>query len=257
MRKKTRIRLNPETADLGELLGYLGLRITAAGADGLISESLKNNWSHLKFLETLVSREAAGKRERSIAACVAQAGFPAIKTIDAFDFTFPKSVPRDQLLAAMALRFIEANEGFVFLGEPGTGKTHLAISIGYGACLGGYSVRYTTAIDMINDLQAAQAGHQLRKTMGAYKRPELLIIDEVGYLPFDDKGSNLFFQVISARYETGSTILTTNLPFSKWGETFANNTVAAAIVDRLSHHNELIRIIGDSYRVFKNKQSKK
>jgi len=256
MKRKTKTRLNPETADLGELLGYLGLRITAAGTDGLIAEAVKHNWSHLKFLEALVSREAAAKRERSIAARVAQAGFPVIKTVDSFDFAFPKSVPRDRILAAMSLRFIEGKEGFIFLGEPGTGKTHLATAIGYGACLGGYSARYTTAIDMINDLQAAQAGHQLRKAMGAYKRPELLIIDEVGYLPFDDKGSNLFFQIISARYETGSTILTTNQPFAKWGETFANNTVASAIVDRLSHHNELIRITGDSYRAHKRKQSK-
>lgn len=255
-RRKTQTHINPETADLAALLSYIGLHITAAGTDGLIAEAVKNNWSHLKFLETLVSREASAKRERSIAARVAQAGFPSIKTIDSFDFAFPKAIPRDKILAALALRFIEAKQGFIFLGEPGTGKTHLAIAIGYGACLGGYSVRYTTAIDMINDLQAAQAGHQFRKAMSAYRRPELLILDEVGYLPFDDKGANLFFQVISTRYETGSLILTTNQPFARWGETFGNNTVATAIVDRLSHHNELIRIMGDSYRAHKRRQSK-
>lgn len=257
MRNKRQKRINPEKAELSALLAYLGLQQTAAGVDGLIAEALKHNWPHLKFLEIIAGREAAAKRERSIAARVAQAGFPTIKTIDGFDFSFPRSAPRDKLLAAMSLRFIEHNEGFIFLGEPGTGKTHLAIALGYAACLGGYSVRYTTAIEMINELQAAQAGHQLRKTMGNYRRPELLIIDEVGYLPFDDKGSNLFFQVISARYETGSTILTTNQPFAKWGETFSNNMVASAIVDRLTHHNELIRIMGDSYRGHRRTELKK
>lgn len=248
MNREQRNRLNPEKADLAGLLDYLGLRQTAAGVDGFIAEAARSNWPHLKFLEAIIGREAGAKRERCIAARIAKARFPVVKTIDGFDFSFPKSVPREKILAAMSLRFMEHNGGFIFLGEPGTGKTHLAIAIGFAACLAGYSVRYTTAIEMINDLQAAQATHQLREAMSNCRRPELLIIDEVGYLPFDDKGSNLFFQVISARYEHGSTILTTNQPFAKWGETFSNNMVASAIVDRLTHHNELIRIIGDSYR---------
>ena len=214
-KRKSRSRINPEKAELPELLDYLGLHITAAGSDGLIAEAIKHNWSHQKFLEALVSREASAKRERSINARVAQAGFTVIKTIDSFDFNFPKEIPREKVLGALSLRFIEAGGGFIFLGEPGTGKTHLATAIGYSACLSGHSVRCTTAIDMINSLQAAQAGHHYRKAMDSYIRPELLILDEIGYLPFDDKGANLFFQVISGRYETGSTILTTNQPFAR------------------------------------------
>jgi len=255
--RKKPVRINIEKADLSALLNYLGLRITAAMSDKLLAEAVKNSWSHLKFLEMLAEREAAAKQERSMAARVAQAGFPLQKTIEAFDFAFPRKIPTDKILGAMSLKFIDACEGFIFLGDPGTGKTHLAIAIAYAACMAGYRVKFASAIDMINDLQTVPPGQSLRKMLDDYRRPELLIIDEVGYLPFDERGGNLFFQVISARHGTGATILTTNLPFAQWPRIFGNNnTVTTAIVDRLSQYTDLIQIEGDSYRPHKRGRSK-
>jgi DNA replication protein DnaC len=240
---------DPNKAELSTLLCYLGLNRTAGSYADLIGQAQKSNWSHLKFLEVIAGQEAAEKKERSVAARIGQARFPVLKTIDTFDFAFPKSIPRDAIMAALSLEFLDRSEGFIFLGDPGTGKTHLAIALGYAACLKGARTRFINAVEMVNDLQGAAATHQLKKAMLAYVQPKLLIIDEVGYLPFDRKSANLFFQVISARYERGATILTTNQPFKNWGEVFGDTTAASAIIDRLAHHNEVIRIIGDSYRV--------
>lgn len=255
--RKDSIHPDPDRAELKTLLHYLDMHKTAEGYQDLIDQAGKGNWSHLKLLEVMASSEAAAKKDRSVAARIAQARFPDIKTIDAFDFSFPKSIPKASILAALSLQFVERNEGLIFLGEPGTGKSHLAKAIGYAACLQGVRTRFTTAVDMVNDLQDAVGNHRLRFAMLAYKRPRLLILDEVGFLTFDHKGSHLFFQVINARYEQGSTIITTNEPFKRWGEVFANNTVASAIVDRITHHNELIHIRGDSYRLHHRKTRRK
>ncbi len=164
-------------------------------------------------LEAVVNQEAAIKRERSIAHRLAQAHFPNVKTIDAFDFEFPTSIPRGKVLAALSLDFVTRKEGFIFMGPPGTGKTHLSLAIGHAACLRSVRTYYTTAVGMINVLSASLADHTLHKALRTYTTPRLLIIDEVGYLPFDRRGSDLFFQVISARYECGSIVLSTNRPF--------------------------------------------
>jgi len=248
MPRRPTIAPDPDRSDLKTLLRYLGLHQAAENYQELLTQAEKGNWSHLRFLERLASQEAAAKKGRSVQARIAQAGFPILKTIDAFDFSFPKAIPHEKVLAALSLQFIERKEGFIFLGEPGTGKTHLAIALGYAACLGGVRVRYAQAVDMITGLQTAAATHRLPEALRAYRQPGLLILDEVGYLPFDLRGADLFFQVINVRHERGSLILTTNQPFKNWGTVFGNTTVATAIVDRLSHHNDLIKIVGDSYR---------
>jgi len=257
MPRRPNIAPEIEKAELKALLNYLGLHAAAETYEELLAQAAKGNWPHRKLLETLASAEAAAKKERSVQVRIATAHFPVIKTIDTFDFAFPKLIPKDQILAAFDLAFLQGHEGFVFLGGPGTGKSHLASALGYAACLRGVRTRFTSAVDMVNDLQAALSNNRLPKTMQVYRQPRLLIIDEVGYLPFDQKGSDLFFQVISARYERGSTLLTTNEPFKNWGRVFANNTVASAVIDRLAHHNELIRIEGDSYRLHHRKAQRK
>lgn len=240
---------DPNKADLKELLVFLGMHRTAENYPAHLEAAEKGNWSHLKFLEAVASDEAALKRERSITARITQARFPVVKTIDTFDFSFPSTVPKGKVLAAMSLQFLERQEGFVFMGPPGTGKSHLALAIGYAACLRGVRTVWTNAVDMVNHLQAAAADHSLHDALKTYASPRLLICDEVGYLPFDQRGADLFFQVVSARYERGSLIVTTNRPFRDWGKIFHDNTVASAIVDRIAHHSELIKIEGASYRV--------
>ena len=257
MPRRPRIAPEIEKADLKTLLHYVGLHMAAESHDDLLAQAAQGNWPHKKLLEELASREAAAKKERSVQNRVAQAHFPVVKTIDSFDFSWPKSIPKEQILAAHSLDFLERHEGFIFYGDPGTGKSHLASALGYTACMRGVRTRFALAIDMINDLQEAAKDRRLTKAMQVYRQPKLLIIDEIGYLPFDQTGSDLFFQVISARYERGSTLLTTNEPFKNWGRVFTNNTVASAVIDRLAHHNELIRIVGDSYRAHHRKASRK
>ena len=239
----------PDKANLQELLRYLGLMKTADSCSDLLSQAQKNNWSHEQFLEAVVNQEAALKRERSIAHRLAQSRFPVVKTIDAFNFDFPTAIARGKVLAALSLDFVTRQEGFIFMGPPGTGKTHLSLAIGHAACLKGVRTLFTTAVDMINLLSASLADHTLHKALRTYTTPRLLIIDEVGYLPFDRRGSDLFFQVISARYERGSIVLSTNRPFKDWDKIFYDTTAASAIIDRLTHHSELIKIEGGSYRV--------
>lgn len=235
--------------NLEEIMDYLNLPACLKNYKSTLESAGKENLSHQEFLTRLLSEESCAKFERQIHSRITHAKFPQIKTLDTFDFNFPSAIPKQKILYAAGLSFIDNAEGIVFIGPTGIGKTHLAIAIGHKAASSGIRTLYTRAVDMINFLIASQADHSLHRAMKFYCSPRLLVIDEVGYLPFDKQGSDHFFNVISSRYEKGSVILTTNRAFKDWGKIFHDNTVASAIIDRLVHHSEVIKIEGASYRV--------
>lgn len=237
----------PETVE--GMLEYLNLKTGLKNFRGLLDAAGNEELSHEAFLKRLLSEECSAKFARQTQCRIVQAKFPSVKTIDGFDFQHPASIPRQKIMGSLDLSFINNAGGLVFIGPTGVGKTHLALAIGYKAATRGVRTLYTRAVDMINHLIASQADHSLHKAMKVYSSPELLVIDEVGYLPFDKQGSDHFFNVISSRYEKGSVVLTTNRPFMAWGKIFHDNTIASAIIDRLVHHSEVIKIEGGSYRV--------
>ena len=231
----------------------LYLTRTAQDYRGLLEAAAKENLSHRRFLERLLGNELAWRHERLVARLIREARFPFIKTIDAFDWSHPTAIPQSMILHAHGLDFVGQRGHLIFLGRGGLGKTHLAIAIGYAACQKEIRTSFTTAADMINRLVAAKSDHSLERALRRYCSPRLLIIDELGYLPLDKEGRDLFFQVISKRSQTGSVILTTNKAFRDWGEVFQDNAVATAIAERLIENGELIKIEGTSYRVKRRK----
>jgi DNA replication protein DnaC len=233
-------------------LRRLCLYHTLRNGEQLIEKAAKENWSHKEFLERLLEEEMAFRNEKAVARLTKEAKFEQLRTLDTFDWAHPSSIPKSHTLHFFNLQFIENKEHLIFLGSAGVGKTHLAKAIGFAACQRELKTLFTTASDMINHLVASQADHSLDRALRRYTGPKLLIIDELGYLPLDKQGRDLFFQVISKRSLGGSMILTTNKPFKDWGEVFQDTAVASAIAERLIEHGELIKIEGSSYRLKKN-----
>ena len=227
---------------------------TARDYAGILEKAAHEDLSHRDLLIRLLDNELAWRHERLVVRLVKQARLPVIKTIDTFDWAHPSSIPKNLVLNLLELDFVAKRGHVIFLGRGGLGKTHLALAIAYAACQREIRTLYTTAADMINRLVASQSDHTLERALRKYCSPRLLVIDELGYLPLDKQGRDLFFQVISKRAETGSVILTTNKPFREWGEVFQDNAVATAIAERLIENGELIKIEGSSYRVKKRKQ---
>ena len=233
-----------------EKLKLLRLRAFAENLPQAMEIARQKNWSALDVLEHLVELELELRKQNRKTFCFKQSKLFEKTTIDQFDFNFHSSRKRQKTLIQnlLSIDFVNHKKGVILIGNPGVGKTFLAKCIAYAATQATVKVLFTTAMDMINYLVAAEADHSLLKKLHYYQSPDLLVIDETGYLPLGKQGSNLFFQIISARHEKKSTMITTNLPFADWGSIFDSTTVATAIADRLVNNSEVLIMEGKSYR---------
>lgn len=238
------------SAELRQQLQLLKLPSILEHFEELARKAADEQWSHVDFLARLVEGEAVLRQDRACQRRIRQARFPVLKTLQQFDFTWPTKINRPQVQNLFRLKFIEDRANAILIGGVGLGKTHLAIALGWAACQTGPRVRFASAINIVNSLSAAQKAGRLVQELKQYTRPELLIIDELGYLPIDKHGADLLFQIISHRYERGSIILTTNKVYKHWPSIFNNDsTLTSAILDRILHHAETVVIEGKSYRM--------
>jgi DNA replication protein DnaC len=242
--------MNNEQLRLSEQLTQLRLTFMAQQHQPLADQAAREQWSHLKYLSQLIEGEHQQRHDRTIARRIAAARFPIIKTLEEFNWNWPKKINRLQVQNLFRLGFLKDKTSVIWVGGVGLGKTHLAIALGHAACLQGHSVLFTTAIEAINTLTTAQAQFRLKAELKKFLAPTLLVMDELGYLPIDKAGADLLFQIISGRYEKGSTIITTNLPYKNWARIFNNDaTITSAVLDRLLHHAETVILEGKSYRM--------
>ncbi len=231
-------------------LKYLKLPYMGLHHIDIANRAAKEEWSHFKFLNTLIEGETGFRKDRATERRIRQARFPVIKTLDNFIWSWPKNINKMQVQNLFKLDFVKKKANVIFLGGVGLGKTHLATALSYTACLNGITVLFTTAIDVINNLSAAREAGRFQQELKKYLKPSILALDELGYLPIDKHGADLLFQVISHRYEQGSIIISTNRAFKNWPEIFNNDaTLTSAILDRLLHHAETVVIEGSSFRM--------
>jgi DNA replication protein DnaC len=236
--------------ELRRQLSYLNLPFMEEHIEELTRQAAQAQWSHGEFFARLVEGEAALRQDRARARRIRQARFPVLKTLDQFDFTWPTKINRPAVQDLFRLAFVREKANAILVGGVGLGKSHLAIALGYAACEAGFRVRFTTAIDIVNTLTAAEKAGRLVQEMKKYILPELLVCDELGYLPIDKHGADLLFQIISQRYERGPIVLTTNKIYKHWPSIFNNDSaLVSAILDRLLHHAQTIVLEGKSYRM--------
>ena len=207
------------------------------------------SWTHEEFLAACLQREVAAREAHGGEGRIRAARFPARKSLEEFDYDHARGLKRDQIAHLGTLDFITAKDNVVFLGPPGTGKTHLATGLGIRACQAGHRVLFATAAQWVDRLATAHHTGRLQEELLRLGRYPCLIVDEVGYIPFEPEAANLFFQLVSSRYERASVIVTSNKTFGRWGEVFGDDVVAAAMIDRLVHHADVVSIKGDSYRL--------
>ena len=242
--------MNHDEVRLTQQLKTLYLSFLAEHYQELADQGARQQWTAVQYLARLIEGETHRRQERQIVRRVAAARFPVIKTLEQFNWTWPKKVNQAQVQNLFRLAFLKDQTSVVFIGGVGLGKTHLATALGHAACLQGHPVLFTTAIEAINTLSAAQAQCRLKSELKKFLAPALLVLDELGYLPIDKTGADLLFQIISGRYEKGSTVITTNQPYKNWARIFNNDaTITSAVLDRLLHHAETILMEGKSYRM--------
>ena len=238
-----------ETDSLRQRLAALNLPFTLEHFQALAQTAADKHWSHLDYLGELITGEAAQREDRSVQRRIKLARFPVLKTLDQFDWNWPTKINRAQIQNLFHLDFVAQHANAIFISTTGLGKSHLMTALGHAACLHGYSVLFTGAIDIINSMASAQAGGAIKHALRRYTKPQVLCIDELGYLPIDKFGADCLFQIISHRYERGATLITTNRIYKHWASIFNNDAVlTSALLDRLLHHSESVRIEGKSYR---------
>jgi DNA replication protein DnaC len=240
-----------QDARIGEFCERLKLLRLASEWPGIAQQAAKTEASFADFLEKVLECEIFGQDERRRATLMRLATMPSLKTLEQFDWSHAGGAPKAQILELAHLTFIQRAENIVLLGPSGVGKTHIALSLAYRAVQAGHKVRFLSAADLMLQLAIAKAQGRLKEYFNrAILGPKLLVIDEIGYLPFGREEANLFFNVIAKRYEHGSMVLTSNLPFTQWATAFADDqTLTAAMLDRLLHHAHIVQITGESYRL--------
>lgn len=236
-------------------LEQLGLTTIGDVLESRLEEAGKETPAYADFLEGLLSLEVVSRRDRNLQTRMRMAHFPYVKTLDQFEMAFQPSVDERQIRELQTLRFVHEAQNAIFLGPPGVGKTHLCVALAVEAIRAGFSAYFITTQDLVADLGRAARNGQLEKRLRVYLRPKVLVIDEMGYLPIDEMGATLLFQVVSARYERGSILLTSNKSYRDWGAIFGDQVLATAVLDRLLHHATTVNIRGESYRLRERKKA--
>ena len=233
---------------LTEGLRALGLHQTAADLADVLARATRHRWSPAQVLEELVRAESQDRAQRSLERRLARARLGSFKPMADFDWAWPKAVDRAAVERVLGLGFLERAENVILAAAQGLGKTMLAKNVAHQAVLQGASVRFVTAADLLLDLGGQETTRALERRLRAYVKPRLVVIDELGYLTYDNRAADLLFQIISRRYERGSLLVTTNLAFKDWGSVFPNAACVTALIDRLTHHAEILTLTGESYR---------
>jgi DNA replication protein DnaC len=247
---KNEVGSDADTATLRAQLVALHLAFIEEHFEALGQKAAQAQSTHVDYLAQLIDGERCRRENRSIERRIAAARLPVLKTLEQFDWSWPTSINQMQIRHLFRLGFLKDKANIIFIGNVGLGKSHFATALAHTACLQGHSTLFTSAINIINSVAAAQAAGGIKREMNKYLKPSVLVIDEVGYLPIDKFGADCLFQIISARYERSSTIITTNRVFKHWAEIFNNDSaLTSALLDRLLHHAETVLIEGKSYRM--------